>query len=104
MKFQSPQPEANLLPVIHGYRLLLAAVLGIVVVCSDENLVKGSEKAPFVPTLILVDDSIVSAPALTIADGRISGDGVPAGLTVDDLRRIVTHDEDDYLTSETNFD
>ncbi len=38
--------------------------------------------------LILLDGQTVAAKSLSIADGKLSGDGVPAGLSLDDLRRI----------------
>jgi len=38
--------------------------------------------------LVLLDGSSVPYQSLTIAAGKLSGDGVPAGLTLDDLRRI----------------
>jgi hypothetical protein len=73
----------------------LAVISCTVFAVGNEKLVSAAAKAPFAPTLVLVDDSIVSAPSLTITDGRVTGDGVPADLTHDDLRRILNHDEDD---------
>jgi len=40
------------------------------------------------PQLILLDGAAVPFQSLEIAAGKLSGDGVPAGLTLDDLRRI----------------
>jgi hypothetical protein len=40
------------------------------------------------PQLILLDGQAVSIQSLAIAAGKLSGDGVPADLTLDDLRRI----------------
>jgi hypothetical protein len=39
-------------------------------------------------TLVLLDGQQVSARSLEIAAGKLTGDGVPEGLTLDDLRRI----------------
>jgi hypothetical protein len=40
-------------------------------------------------TLVLLDGQTVTALSLAVAeDGRLSGEGVPAGLSLDDLRRI----------------
>ncbi|HEY2413353.1 MAG TPA: NPCBM/NEW2 domain-containing protein [Pirellulaceae bacterium] len=104
--FSSPfqQPGANLLPVICQHGLLMAVIGCAEFAVGDEKLVNAAEKTVFTPTLVLVDDSIVSAPSLTIADGRVTGDGVPAELTLDDLRRIFTYDEDDYLANEFSLD
>src|SRR5947208_3310478 len=38
--------------------------------------------------LILLDGSAVPFDSLAISDGKLSGSGVPANLTLDDLRRI----------------
>lgn len=38
--------------------------------------------------LILLDDAVITVPSLRIHDGAIHGPGVPAGLRLDDLRRI----------------
>jgi hypothetical protein len=40
------------------------------------------------PQLILLDGQAVSIQSLAIAAGKLSGEGVPAELTLDDLRRI----------------
>ena len=40
------------------------------------------------PQLILLDGQAVSIQSLAIADGKLSGEGVPPELTLDDLRRI----------------
>ena len=39
-------------------------------------------------TLILLDGAAVHAKSLEIAAGKLTGEGVPADLTLDDLRRI----------------
>jgi hypothetical protein len=38
--------------------------------------------------LTLLDGQSVSTPSLSIAGGKLSGEGLPAGLSLDDLRRI----------------
>ena len=43
---------------------------------------------PTAPQLVLLDGSAVPFQSLQIAAGKLSGDGVPADLTLDDLRRI----------------
>src|SRR5262245_49349898 len=40
------------------------------------------------PKLTLLDGSTVAARSLAIENGKASGDGVPADLTLDDMRRI----------------
>src|SRR5438874_13795274 len=44
-------------------------------------------KSP-VQQLVLLDGSAVSFQSLEVKDGKLSGAGVPADLTLDDLRRI----------------
>ncbi|MCI0356856.1 MAG: NPCBM/NEW2 domain-containing protein [Planctomycetaceae bacterium] len=39
-------------------------------------------------TLVLLDGESVAAKSLSLAAGKITGEGVPDGLTLDDLRRI----------------
>jgi hypothetical protein len=97
------QPGANLLPVNRQHGQLLLVVFCAALATGHEKLA-AAETAPFSPTLVLVDDTLVSAPSLSMEDGRVTGNGVPADLTLDDLRKIVTHGEDEYLTSEISFD
>jgi hypothetical protein len=40
------------------------------------------------PTLVLLDGQSVAAKSLELAAGKLTGEGVPEGLTLDDLRRI----------------
>jgi hypothetical protein len=40
------------------------------------------------PKLYLLDGQMVQAQSLTVADGKVTGEGVPAGLALDDLRKI----------------
>jgi hypothetical protein len=61
-----------------------------------------AEKDPLPPTLVLVDGSIMPAPSLTIANERVTGDKVPADLTLDDLQRIRTPDIDDFPQTNVN--
>ena len=102
--FQYQQPGANLLPATRRHGLLLAAVAIAVFASSQGQTTAAAEKAAFASTLVLVDDSTLSSPSLTIRDGQVTGDGVPADLTLDDLRRIITHDEDDYPAHELGWD
>ena len=62
----------------------------------------GDEKTGFEPALVLVEGSTISAPSLAIADGQVSGTGVPSGLTLDDLQKISLHDVDDYPQTSAN--
>src|SRR5262245_2609305 len=40
------------------------------------------------PQLVLLDGQAVAIQLLSIAAGKLSGEGVPDGLSLDDLRRI----------------
>jgi hypothetical protein len=95
-KSPSHQPGANLLPLIRRYRLPFAVMLSAAFICSSAQLINAAKKAPLAPNLVLVDDSIISEPLLAIADGRVTGDGLPPNLTLDDLQRISLPDVDDF--------
>jgi len=45
-------------------------------------------QAPRGPAVVLLDGTRLEAPALEIAQGRVTGPGLPAELVLDDLRRI----------------
>lgn len=65
--------------------VFLTAMLGLqvaVVQCAVAQQPAASIK------LTLLDGQSVATPSLAIADGKLSGEGLPAGLSLDDLRRI----------------
>ena len=47
-----------------------------------------SQVPPQHPRLVLLDGSIISIKSLEITAGKLTGEGIPADLTLDDLRRI----------------
>ncbi len=61
--------------------LKYVAALSVVLIAT---LVRGEVEV----SCVLLDGSMVSVRSLAIAGDRVTGDGVPAGLTLDDLQRI----------------
>jgi len=91
--------------VIRQHGQLSALIVSMAIICGGEKLLNADEKAPFAPSLVMVDDTVIPAPSLTIVDGRVIGDGVPADLTLDDLKQIVTHGRDThYLDNDLSLD
>lgn len=68
----------RLVPLVVAAMLLMTAVSAAQQTAADAGAMK----------LILLDGQTVAAKSLSIAGGKLSGDGVPAGLSLDDLRRI----------------
>lgn len=71
-------PSTNL----HAY---LAFSFGVVVVAIANAQPQGRVAQP---QLVLLDGQVISFQSLEIAGGKLSGEGVPADLTLDDLRQI----------------
>jgi hypothetical protein len=59
---------------------LASALLAIATTCFSQPIAA--------PKLHLLDGQVVAAPSISIAGGKLVGEGLPAGLALDDLRRI----------------
>ncbi len=67
-----------------GLCVLAAATVLLAVPCFPAR----AQDAPQPATLSLLDGQLINAKSLSLASGKLSGDGVPNGLALDDLRRI----------------
>jgi len=67
-----------------GSLLIVAEILFAAAFVLDGN---ASGQQP-TPQLILLDGQAIPFQSLEIAEGKLRGEGLPAGLTLDDLRRI----------------
>src|SRR5688500_4780624 len=52
------------------------------------GVVSAQSRSPTAPQLILLDGKAAQFQSLQIAGGKLSGEGVPADLSLDDVRRI----------------
>jgi hypothetical protein len=77
--------------------LQFSTCVTLIVLLAANRAGRGEE----LPTgLILVDGAVVAANSLAVVDERVSGTGVPADLTLNDLQRIAPHDVDDVPFTE----
>src|SRR5688500_14986360 len=68
--------------------LRLCAPLALAVACLAAIALAQAPARLTQPQLVLLDGQAVAIQSLTITMGKLSGEGVPDGLTLDDLRRI----------------
>ena len=66
--------------------VLLGLVAALLLFLGAANAQQPSVAAA--PTLVLLDGQSLAAISLTLTAGKLTGEGVPEGLTLDDLRRI----------------
>src|SRR5688500_15239842 len=60
----------------------------LLVVLSASQLLAQAPARQIQPHLVLLDGQSIAFQSLEIAGGKLSGQGVPDDLTIDDLRRI----------------
>jgi hypothetical protein len=78
--------------------LLIFVALASVAAIATEDSPGQDPPQPSTSQLILLDGAAVAFRSLAVQDGNLSGDGVPADLTLDDLRRIELPDSDTEAT------